>query len=269
MTTRQSLLVFVRRWYLVLSGIVLTALLSWAASLLVPPSYDAQGSMVLMPPSANVGEDGNPYLQLGGMSEALDVLVRQSNAPAVRDQVLDEYPSATYTIEPDRSTSGSIVVVQATAENDAESLELLDRAMETLPAVLTRMQDDLEVTPEQRIDIMPLVVDAEGTLNVKQTLQIVAVAVAIGLAGTLMFTALADGLLLSRQRRLKPAAEENLHQKASVPGPASDVHVRGAGRRAGERKDSQGKRTARTGGERPAAGEKPQESVTGEDLRTR
>ena len=269
MTTPQSLAVLLRRWYLVLSGILFTVLLCWGAAWIVPPSYDAQGSMVLMPPSATVGDEGNPYLQLGGMSEALDVLVRQANAPAVRDRVLEEYPSASYTIEPDRSTSGSIVVVQATAETEAESLTVLDTALQTLPAVLTRMQDELAVIPIQRIDIMPVVVDAEAALNSKQTLQALAVAVVAGLSGTFLLTGLADGLLLSRQRRLKPAAEENLHQKAPVAGPASDVHVPGAGRRAGARKDSQGKRAARTGGGRPAAGEKPQESVTGEDLRTR
>ncbi|MER2137961.1 MAG: hypothetical protein ABS909_08900, partial [Arthrobacter sp.] len=150
MTTPQSLKVILRRWYLVVSGILFTAVLCWGASQVVPPSYDARGSMVLMPPPAAVGDEGNPYLQLGGMSEALDVLVRQANAPAVRDQVLEAYPSATYTIEPDRSTSGSIVVVQATAETEAESLTVLDQALETLPAVLTRMQDELAVIPVQR-----------------------------------------------------------------------------------------------------------------------
>lgn len=222
----QSLGVIIRRWYLVLSGILLTAVLCWGASQIVPPSYEAQGSMVLMPPPAAVGDAGNPYLQLGGMSEALDVLVRQANAPEVRDRVLDEDPSATYTIEPDRSTSGSIVVVQATAETEAESLTVLERAMETLPAVLTRMQDELAVIPVQRIDIMPVVVDAEATRNSKQTLQMLAVAVVAGLSGTFMFTALADGLLLARRRGREPEPEP---AAAPAQAPAGSRPARGNG----------------------------------------
>ncbi|MCC3282358.1 hypothetical protein [Arthrobacter caoxuetaonis] len=240
MTMPQSLRVLVRRWYLVLFGLAVTGLMCAAANYLVPPSYDARGSMVLMPPTANVGDDGNPYLLLGGMSEALDVLVRQANSPTVRDRVLDDFDSATYTVEADRTTSGSIVVVQATADTEAASLELLEGAMQTLPATLDRMQDELAVTQEQRIDIMPVVVDAEAVLNVKQTLQVVGVAGLIGLSATFMVTALLDGLLLHRRERraaidaagLSPAGRETPARSGGRPGtvklpaPEKDVPVR-------------------------------------------
>ena len=273
MTTPQSLAVLVRRWYLVLSGILFTAVLCWGAVQVVPPSYDAQGSMVLMPPPAAVGDEGNPYLQLGGMSEALDVLVRQASAPAVRDRVLEDYPSATYTIEPDRSTSGSIVVVQATAETEAESLTVLDRALETLPAVLTRMQDELAVIPVQRIDIMPVVVDDEAALNSKQTLQVLAVAAVAGLAGTFLLTGLADGLLLSRRNRTENTAADPA-SGAAGPDPAAAPHVPAhAGGRTAAAVSAKRKQTrAGTPGKSPArasARQAPADTVPGEDARTR
>ncbi|MGW9402488.1 hypothetical protein ACWGQ2_00795 [Arthrobacter sp. NPDC055585] len=284
MTTPQTFKVILRRWYLVLSGIVFTAVLCWGASQIVPPSYDAQGSMVLMPPPAAVGDEGNPYLQLGGMSEALDVLVRQANAPAVRDRVLEAYPSATYTIEPDRSTSGSIVVVQATAETEEESLTVLDQAMETLPAVLTRMQDELAVIPVQRIDIMPVVVDAEATLNSKQTLQMLAVAVVVGLSGTLMFTALADGLLLARAERQETSGEHSRGSAGGGKGPDPDLvpdaktdrrlPARAGSRRAGgtaSAKQEPGSRSvgSRSAGRKPGAEKHGSPDSLGEDARTR
>ncbi|WP_066299099.1 hypothetical protein [Arthrobacter luteolus] len=204
MTAPQSLRVIARRWYLILVGVLLTGVLCAAAILLVPPSYDSQGSMVLMPPAAAVGEAGNPYLQLGGMSEAMDVLVRQSSATEIREQILESYPSGTYVVEPDRTTSGSIIVVHATAETPEESLGLLDDAMATVPDTLARMQDELGVISGQRIDIMPVVVDTEAKFNFKQTVQVVAMAGLAGLAGTLMLTALLDGLLTGR--RLRKAA---------------------------------------------------------------
>ena len=206
MTALQSLRVIARRWYLVLVGVLFTGMLCAAANQLVPPSYDSQGSMVLMPPSAAVGEAGNPYLQLGGMSEAMDVLVRQTSAAAIREPILERYPSSTYVVEPDRTTTGSIIVVNATAETPEESLQLLDDAMATLPATLTRMQDELDVIPEQRIDTRAVVVDTEAALNVKQTIQIVALAGLAGLAGTLMLTALLDGFLTRRRQRREDAA---------------------------------------------------------------
>ncbi|WP_312182143.1 hypothetical protein [Arthrobacter sp.] len=206
MKAPQSLRVIARRWYLVLVGVLLTGALCAAANMLVPPSYEAQGSMVLMPPSAAVGDAGNPYLQLGGMGEAMDVLVRQTNATDIRERVLEDHPSATYVVEPDRTTSGSIIVVQAEADTAAESLELLNAAMATLPATLARMQDELGVTAEQRIDIMPVVIATEADLNFKQSLQVMALAGLAGLVGTLMFTALLDGLLISRRQRKAGAA---------------------------------------------------------------
>ncbi|GAA1921534.1 hypothetical protein GCM10009688_28190 [Arthrobacter gandavensis] len=272
MTTPQSLAVLLRRWYLVLSGILFTVLLCWGAAWIVPPSYDAQGSMVLMPPSATVGDEGNPYLQLGGMSEALDVLVRQANAPAVRDRVLEEYPSASYTIEPDRSTSGSIVVVQATAETEAESLTVLDTALQTLPAVLTRMQDELEVIPAQRIDIMPVVVDAEAALNSKQTLQALAVAVVAGLSGTFLLTGLADGLLLSRRARPQSAAVDSGAGEASPEPVSKDLPAHAGSSTAtalfAKRRQPRGNRPGKAGVRAPRqqAGAEP---VSGEDARTR
>ncbi len=273
MTTPQSLKVILRRWYLVLAGILFTAVLCWGASQVVPPSYDAQGSMVLMPPPATVGDEGNPYLQLGGMSEALDVLVRQANAPAVRDRVLEAYPSATYTIEPDRSTSGSIVVVQATAETEAESLTVLGQAMETLPAVLTRMQDELAVIPVQRIDIMPVVVDAEATRNSKQTLQMLAVTVVVGLSGTLMFTALADGLLLSRAGRPETPAADSRRRRGTgmdVPGPHVPAHA-GSRRASGSAAGTRGQPASRAEGRKAAtaAGKRAPDPLFEEDARAR
>ena len=224
MTAPQTLRVIARRWYLVLVGVLLTGVLCAAANLLVPPTYDSQGSMVLMPPSATVGEAGNPYLQLGGMSEAMDVLVRQTSAEEIREGILDRYPSGTYVVEPDRTTSGSIIVVHATAETPDESLQLLENAMATLPATLGQMQDELGVTPEQRIDIMPVVVDTEAALNFKQTIQVVALAGLAGLAGTLMLTALLDGLLTGRRQRKAAAAsarEQSSRARHTEQEPAS------------------------------------------------
>ncbi len=43
-----------RRWYLTLAGILVTVALCLAAMQLVPPKYQANGSLVLLPPAGAV-----------------------------------------------------------------------------------------------------------------------------------------------------------------------------------------------------------------------
>jgi hypothetical protein len=99
------------RWYVVLAGLVLIGGMCAFVYDRVTAIYEASGSLVLMPPSATVGNAGNPYLYLGGMSAALNVLTKQANAPEARIPVPEKFPGTTYSVQADRPTSGAIIPV--------------------------------------------------------------------------------------------------------------------------------------------------------------
>ncbi|HSN11689.1 MAG TPA: hypothetical protein VLS51_06255, partial [Propionibacteriaceae bacterium] len=64
-----------RRWAIVLVGFLLTVGLSGAAYWYSKPTYEITGTVLLLPPeSAAVSGPINPYLELSGLQQLLDLV---------------------------------------------------------------------------------------------------------------------------------------------------------------------------------------------------
>lgn len=201
MRLRDTMNALRRRWYLLALGLVVTAVGCFFVFDQTPADYEARGSMVLMPPPATVGDEGNPFLFLGGMGQALDVLNRHVNAAEVTEPVLDAHPGTTYTIDPDPSTSGSIIQIVATGPSPKAAMAVLYDALGTVPVALDAMQNDLQIEDYLRISVMPVVVDDEATKDDKDRLQALIFAAATGIVATILLVGIVDGVLLSAGRR--------------------------------------------------------------------
>ena len=71
----------IRRWWLVaLLGLVLSVGGSGLAYTLIGAEYQRSASQVLVPGDNAVPEGGNPFIYLGGLEQAADVLVRAAAA---------------------------------------------------------------------------------------------------------------------------------------------------------------------------------------------
>lgn len=218
--TMSSLL---RRWYFVLGGLVLTGILGWTAYQTVPERYEAQGSILMMPADSVVGTDGNPYLYLSGMNDALDVLVRRTNSGAMSEQILTGSTGATYTADRDATTQSPILVFSVEAGSAPEALRLLEAAMTAAEWNLDTMQEELSISEERRITARDLVVDEEATKNTKTPLQMSIIVVGAGLMGTLMATGLLDGLLVRRRMRAKERQESTSPEPPEQPSMSADA----------------------------------------------
>jgi ElaB/YqjD/DUF883 family membrane-anchored ribosome-binding protein len=168
---------------------------------MIPVDYKSTGSLVLLPSSKAVGTGGNPYLFLGGLGQAMDVLTRRMTAPEVSDKLGEEYPKSTYTALPDVTSGSSIMVVTVKARTSAESSELLDAVLSQAPKQLAAMQDELKVPEESRISSMQVATPAEPIVDGKPRVQAVVGAGAAGLLLVLLMTAFLDGVLLRRAAR--------------------------------------------------------------------
>jgi uncharacterized protein involved in exopolysaccharide biosynthesis len=201
MQFRTVLASVARRWYVVVAGLLVTAMLCVAVQMNAPDKFKAQASLVLMPSSQSIGEAGNPYLYLGGMSEALDILIRKLSSQPVKERVTENFGTATYTVEPDRGTNGAILVITANADTPEVTMSFLKAVMDEAPRSLNEMQEALNVAAPARITTMSLLVDRQATPEVKARTQLVLISAAGGAALTLLVAVLLDGLLLTRKRR--------------------------------------------------------------------
>lgn len=236
MRLRETVGAMIRRWYIMLLGLLLTAGLSWIVQERVPVTYQATGSQVLMPPSATVGTEGNPYLYLGGMSQALDVLIRHATAVEVVTPVLENFPQTNYSVEADRSTSGSILVVTAQGPTPEETLDVLHAAMDEVPAALKAMQDELAISDKLRINVRTVVVDRQATKDDQSQMRLTILAAGGGIVGTIVLTAMVDGLLIGRSRARHADGEQGARPESGGsedkdPGlPARGVDAENSGR---------------------------------------
>lgn len=231
MYMRDLIASLARRWYLVVAGLVATVGLSLLTLALVPVSYEASSSLVLLPPKSSVGAHGNPYLYLGGLSQALEVLSVRLGSESVRRNIEIGRPGSTYVAKPDDTTSGPILVVTGTGPTPGSATTMVAAVVKTVPTSLETLQDELSVPRPSRISAMTLSVDSTAVLDDKNRSRLTLLVAAAGVVGTCLLTGLFDGLLLSRRsgRRKRPTADKGPKAPGGGERPtsqaAADVHA--------------------------------------------
>jgi len=190
-----------RRWYFVLAGLLLTGMAAGYTWTAVPPMYRATATSVLVPPSSLVGENGNPYLYMSGLDQALTVLTVRLNSAEVVDPLLQSHRDASLTVEKDVTTPGPIMRVTATDSSREGVMQLLQDAARIVPANLSVMQDQLRIPAFSRVTAMTVVQDDVPALMTKDRLRVILGVIALGLAVTVLGTAVADRMMTRRRNR--------------------------------------------------------------------
>lgn len=205
-----------RRWYIVAPGIVLAAAAAGGAMYLIPPGYERSANQLLIPGADSVPEGANPYLFLGGLSPAADVLVRAIGSENVLNEVTEEHPGVDIEISRDTSTAGPIIVIVVTASNDTAAEEVLELLVDRTGDVLDDLQDAESIAPDNRVTVQPITVDERSTLQQRSRI-IAAAAAGMGvLVLTLLLAGLVDGLSMRRRQR-KAAAAGQQATEAPIP----------------------------------------------------
>lgn len=190
-----------RRWYLVVVGLLIAGGLAYLTYQFVPATYQAKASVVLLPPKTTVGPGGNPYLQLGGLGQALDVLSRKLSSDAAHGVIQTTHPDSTYDATTDPTSSGPILIVSAEGKTPTASLETVRAVLDSVPAALRGLQTDLSVPDAAQITSMTLTADSQPKTNDKTRVQAVVAVAVVAVAGSLLLTGLTDGLLMGRRAK--------------------------------------------------------------------
>ncbi len=209
-----------RRWYFVIAGLLITVGLALTAFYLIPPKYEIRASVVLLPPPTTVGSNGNPYMLLGGLNQAVDVLTHSLNSDASQRPILAAHVGASFAANPDPTTSGPIVSIAVDGESTESAISTMDAVMRAVPEELTRLQEQLSVSKQSRISVMTISLDQEPVPLTKTRTRGVLAVVAVGLAATVLICGLLDGLMLTRRRgREKTEGPVQGRAAALIPAP--------------------------------------------------
>ena len=206
-----------RRWYLLLVGLLATAGMVVAAVMVVPPTYTATSSTLLLPPKSTIGQRGNPYLNLGGLGPAVDVLSKRLTASPPAEAIMEANPDADISAEPDITSSGPILLVTVEAQSAQAALELRDAMTQLVEPTLDEMQSEMSIGNASRITTSVLASDKKPEVSYRAPLRIVIVAAAGGLLVTGLGTAAIDGLLIRRRRRKASPEQESTTVESDAP----------------------------------------------------
>lgn len=188
-----------RRWYVLMAGLIATAGLAFAVTLVVPTEYEATASVVLLPPKLTVGSGGNPYLSLGGLQATTDVVATAMGAEDTVDAIQADGGTDDFVIERDRTTTGPILSIIATADSPEGAMKTLRLLIDQVPTTLKELQETDNVNRSFRITSAEVAQDATPSTNRKSQIRALVLMVGLGLAGTVTLAAVVDSALIRRR----------------------------------------------------------------------
>lgn len=201
----------VRRWYVVLPGILLAAAGAFGAWTVVPPDYERSAFQLLLPGQGTLPEGAsNPFLYLGGLTAPADVLVRAAGSEDSLRSILEEHPSVEIEIVRDAAAAGPMVLTKVTAPSDAEAGDVLEFVVQKTTDTLEDLQAAEGIPEADRIVIALVSMEEEGIARQRDRL-VASVGVGVGIAiVTLVLASVMDGLATRSRRRkhVAPVARE-------------------------------------------------------------
>ena len=130
-----------------LVGVVLTSAAAAGVLTLEPPRYSVSATALLLPPKAAQTDATNPYLQLGGLTTAVDVLARALNDPRVHDEIIKAGDTSDFVAERDFLTAAPLLVVTAEATSEDRAREIRDSVLAEAPRGALRAPGPRSVFP--------------------------------------------------------------------------------------------------------------------------
>lgn len=193
-----------RRWYVLVLGLIGSIALGYGASLASPPQYTARALVLLLPSKATVGDDGNPFLELGGLDLPARVLVSSLSSSSVRDQVAEEFPEVDYAVAIEESTRGPVIAIDVVSTSESTTLAALPSLILMATSTLDRLQDEVNATASSSVRSMLLAEDQSATVERGGTIRLAIAGAVLGLVASVLAAGALDGRI--RQRGAAKAA---------------------------------------------------------------
>lgn len=217
--------------------------------MLVGTTYRAQGAVLLVPPGASLEQrpgttsSGNPYLQLTGLTEARDIVIRSMSAKstyielcetagdeqyeAMRRNLCSAHPSISFEVAKDDESNAPVILVTVDAASRQDAITTLDTVMGRVPTTLQQLQGGLNLRANAAITSSRIVADTIPDVVHKDQIRAAVLVGGATFALGLLVTGMVDGLFLPRRRLAMPDldptddAADPLDDEEPEPEPAS------------------------------------------------
>lgn len=208
-----------RRWYLTVFCITVAVALTALTVTKIGPTYEAEGTMLLFPPTSRTATNGqeqtqgNPYLQLGGLSQARDVVIRAFDAESAQEEFAAQEPTATYEMAPDYTTSGPLIIIDVSAPTPDIAISGLQKVMKMVPKTLKSLQTGLDLPESAYITAVKLTLDTKPKTVRSGQVRAGIVVAAVALTLAFFLIGLLDGLLTARAAPKSPSARSSRRRR--------------------------------------------------------
>lgn len=198
-----------RRWYLVLLGLVATVAIGYVGVSLTPPTYQATGTVLLLPSREQMSRGGqNPFLQLSDLDTPASIVIASLSGDERKTAVAQMSPTASYAVQFDESLRGPAVQVIVSDRSAASALSIMHALLDAVPQTLASLQAGRNVPETAAVGSMPLVVATQAEKSTSDTVRAGVAAVGAGLILTAVFVFAIDGLLSRRGARRARRAQD-------------------------------------------------------------
>ncbi|KFF60733.1 hypothetical protein JF66_02560 [Cryobacterium sp. MLB-32] len=204
-----------RRWYIVVPGLLIAASLAIGAWNLIPPGYERSSTQLLIPGAESMPVGANPYLFLGGLVPAADVIVRAVGSANLLDEVVADNPGVKVEVSRDTTTAGPVILIVVTAPTDAAAQKVQGLLVERTAMVLDDIQSKEGIAAQNRMTVLPVTIDNRSVLQERNRFIAVGTVGFVGLALTLLLAGLVEGFSRNRKRDGDNAANDDGHPTAT------------------------------------------------------
>lgn len=196
----DALRVLWRRWYVVVAGLLLTAVGVVGVTQFVPPTYEASRAVLLLYPTTADGLKGNPYLSLP-LGATGEIVNRLLTAPESRRAIKALGHSSEY--ESSLSIDGTPTVeIVARGPDERDVVATTDDVVVLLRTRLRALQELSGAKKSTFVTATPLLDPPRPEVLHGSQVRAAAGLLLLGLAGTLAAAFLMESLLARRAARV-------------------------------------------------------------------
>jgi hypothetical protein len=229
--------ILLRRWFVVVPALLLTAGAAYLTLQTVKPSYEATGAVVLLGPATAgapvPGEPSppqvNPYLEFGGALETTALIVSRSlMSEAAVTRLAEKGATAVYEVGTGSDGGSPLVNVIATDPDEAVALRTVEVLITEVGAELERRQAAARAPRSQFIRAETVTTPTRATPLSGSSLRAVAAVGALGLAASFGLGFLAEAVAVRRRRPRAAVEVPGQHAAPDVGWRARDPDQSGA-----------------------------------------